>query len=364
MPDRRTRVAVVFGGRSPEHAISCVSAGSVLSALDRERYEVIPVGITPKGAWVLTTGDPQALRLAGRTLPHVDSGTAVVLPGDPTAGGLVVVEPGEGARLLETVDVVFPVLHGAYGEDGTIQGLLEMAGVPYVGSGVLGSAVAMDKEFTKKLLAAEGLPVGRYAVVRPGAESLPVEERQRLGLPVFVKPARAGSSIGITKVTDWSAVDAAIAAARTIDAKVLVEAAVPGREIECGVLEGEFGGPPEASVPAEIRLVGERDWYDFDAKYLDDECEFDVPARLPDEITRQVRDLACRAFTALDCAGLARVDFFLEPSGRLLLNEVNTMPGFTPISMFPRAWAASGLDYPGLVDRLVQTALRRGTGLR
>jgi D-alanine-D-alanine ligase len=359
MSDRRIRVAVIFGGRSTEHAISCVSAGGVLAALDPDRYEVVPVGITAKGAWVLTGGDPDSLRIVGRALPHVDAGTAVVLPGDPTVGGLVVVEPGDGARVLGTVDVVFPVLHGAYGEDGTIQGLLEMAGVPYVGSGVLASAVGMDKEFTKKLLGAEGLPVGRYAVLRPGAGRLPAAERDRLGLPVFVKPARAGSSIGISKVSEWSELDAAVAAARDVDPKVLVESAVPGREVECGVLEGVHGGPPEASVPAEIRLVGGHDWYDFEAKYLDEACEFDVPARLPAGLTRQLQDMACRAFTALDCAGLARVDFFVDDGGRLVLNEVNTMPGFTPISMFPRMWAASGVDYPTLVDRLVQTALHR-----
>jgi len=215
------RVAVVFGGRSTEHAISCVSAGSVLAALDPVRYEVVPVGITPKGAWVITSGDPETLRISGRELPTVENGTAVVLPGDPTAGGLVVVEPGEGARVLHGVDVVFPVLHGPFGEDGTIQGLLEMAGVPYVGSGVLGSAVAMDKEFAKKLLAAEGLPVGPYAVVRAGA-ALADADRERLGLPVFVKPARGGSSIGISRADDWAALPAAIAAARAVDDKVLV----------------------------------------------------------------------------------------------------------------------------------------------
>jgi D-alanine-D-alanine ligase len=313
---------------------------------------------------VLTSGDPAVLRIAGRALPHVDAGTSVMLPGDPTAGGLVLVDPGEGARVLGGVDVVFPVLHGAYGEDGTIQGLLEMAGVPYVGSGVLGSAVAMDKEFAKKLLHAEGLPVGPYAVLRPGTGALPAAERERLGLPAFVKPARAGSSIGITRVGDWSELDAAVAAARDVDPKVLVEAAIPGREVECGVLEGLEGGPPEASVPAEIRLVGGHEWYDFDAKYLDDACEFDVPAKLPEDMSRRLRDMACRAFLALDCAGLARVDFFVTEDDRIVLNEVNTMPGFTPISMFPRAWTASGLNYPALIDRLLQTALRRGTGLR
>jgi D-alanine-D-alanine ligase len=363
MSARRIRVAVVFGGRSTEHAISCVSAGSVLAALDREKYEVVPVGITPKGTWVLTGGNAETLQITGRTLPHVDSGTSVVLPGDPTAGGLLVVEPGEGARVLDAVDVVFPLLHGAYGEDGTIQGLLEMAAVPYVGSGVLGSAVAMDKEFTKKLLRAEGIPVGDYAVLRPG-QALSDADLARLGMPVFVKPARAGSSIGITKVTSPDGLGPAIAAARNVDPKVLVEAAVPGREIECGVLEGLAGQPPEASALAEIRLVRGHDWYDFEAKYLDDACEFDVPAQLPADVTERVRELACRAFTALDCAGLARVDFFVDAAGVPTINEVNTMPGFTPISMFPRAWAASGVDYPALLDRLIRTALTRGAGLR
>ena len=363
MSGRRVRVAVVFGGRSTEHAISCVSAGSVLSALDPETYDVVPVGITPKGAWVITGGDPGALLMEGRRLPSVESGTAVVLPGDPTAGGLVVVEPGEGTRLLHGVDVVFPVLHGPFGEDGTIQGLLEMAGVPYVGSGVLGSAVSMDKEFTKKLLAAEGLPVGPYAVVRRGAD-LPADERERLGLPVFVKPARGGSSIGISRVTDWADLPAALATAREVDPKVLVEAAVPGREIELAVLEGRAGGPPEVSVPAEITLLGGREWYDFEAKYLDDVSELSIPADLPAPVAERLRELAARAFSALDCAGLARVDFFVGPAGELTINEVNTMPGFTPISVFPRAWAASGIDYPTLVGRLVETALERGTGLR
>ena len=357
MPGRRVRVAVVFGGRSTEHAISCVSAGSVLAALDPARYEVVPVGITPKGAWVITSGDPQTLRISGRELPTVETGTAVVLPGDPTAGGLVVVEPGEGARVLHGVDVVFPVLHGPFGEDGTIQGLLEMAGVPYVGSGVLGSAVAMDKEFTKKLLAAEGLPVGPYAVVRAGAA--PAEaDRERLGLPVFVKPARGGSSIGISRVDDWAELPAAIGTARAADDKVLVEAAVPGREIELAVLEGLDGAPPDVSVPAEILLTGGREWYDFEAKYLDDVSALDIPADLPAEVTARLRELAARAFTALDCAGLARVDFFVGAGGEITVNEVNTMPGFTPISVFPRAWAASGLDYPALLDRLIRTALR------
>jgi D-alanine-D-alanine ligase len=361
----RIRVAVVFGGRSSEHAISCVSAGSMLRHLDRARFEVVPVGITPAGAWVLGTDDPARLAIRDRVLPAVDeSATAVALPGDPTRGGLVVLEPGRAGEVITGVDVVFPVLHGPFGEDGTIQGLLEMAGVPYVGAGVLASAAGMDKEFAKKLLAADGLPVGVLVVLRPGAATLTPEQRDRLGLPVFVKPARAGSSVGITRVTDWADLDAAIAAARAHDPKVLVEAAIVGREVECGVLEFPDGSV-RASLPAEIRIVGSGPaFYDFDAKYLDDVCEFDVPAKLDDDVAERVRETAVAAFRALDCQGLARVDFFVGPDGLPVVNEVNTMPGFTPISMYPRMWAVTGLDYPTLLATLVDTAMARGTGLR
>ncbi len=354
---RRIRVAVLYGGRSSEHGVSVVSAGSVLSALDPARYDAVPVGITREGQWVLTGADPAKLAITGRELPEVEPGTAVVLPADPTADGLMVVEPGSLVSAFESVDVVFPVLHGRFGEDGTVQGLLEMAGIPYVGAGVFASAAAMDKEMTKRLLSAEGLPVGPYAVLRAG-QAVVRQDYQALGLPVFVKPARAGSSVGITKVRDWAELPAAVALAREYDAKVLVEAAIAGREVECGVLEDE-SGQPEASVPAEIRLVRGHDWYDFEAKYLDDACEFDVPADLPSEVSREVGDLACRAFTALDVSGLARVDFFVTPHDDVVVNEVNTMPGFTPISMFPRVWAASGVPYPQLVDRLIASALRR-----
>ncbi|WP_446213118.1 D-alanine--D-alanine ligase family protein [Micromonospora sp. IBSANI012] len=361
----KTRVAIVFGGRSPEHGISCVSAGSVLGALDPDEFEVVPVGITRQGQWVLASGDPARLAISDRKLPEITagSGAEVVLRADPTAGGLMVLDPTEGPRALADVDVVFPVLHGAYGEDGTIQGMLEMADIPYVGANVFASAAAMDKEFTKKLCAAEGIPVGPYAVLRNGM-TLSEQDKQRLGLPVFVKPSRAGSSFGITKVDDWAQLDAAVATAREIDTKVLVEGAIAGREIECGVLEGEAGGAPEASVLAEVRVVSGHDWYDFEAKYIDDACEYDIPAGLPDEVTRQVREYATRAFTALDCSGLARVDFFVTPELDVYLNEINTMPGFTPTSMFPRMWAASGLEYPKLVNRLIRTALHRHAGPR
>ena len=354
----------MFGGRSTEHAVSAVSAGSILAALDSDEYEVVPVGITREGRWVLASGDPQSLAIQGRRMPEITagSGSAVVLPGDPTSGGLVVLDPADGTRALGDVDVVFPALHGTYGEDGTIQGLLEMAGVPYVGSNVFASAAAMDKEFTKKLAAAEGIPVGPYVVLRAGA-TLSDADKERLGLPLFVKPARAGSSYGITKVKDLADLDAAVAAARAIDPKVLIEAAIVGREIECGVLEGEAGGAPEASLLAEVRVVKDHEFYDFEAKYLDDSCEFDIPANLPERVTKQVQEYASRTFSALDCAGLARVDFFVTPELDVYLNEINTMPGFTSTSMFPRMWAASGLEYPKLVSRLIRTALRRGTGL-
>jgi len=361
----RIRVAVVFGGRSSEHAISCVSAGSVLRHLDRDRFDVVPVGIARDGAWVLGTDDPAQLAIRGRELPAVDaSATAVALPGDPTRGGLVVLESGRAGEVLDGVDVVFPVLHGPFGEDGTIQGLLEMAGLPYVGAGVLASAAGMDKEFAKKLLAADGLPVGDLVVLRPGTATLTPAEADRLGLPLFVKPARAGSSVGITRVTDPAALDSAVATARAHDPKVLVEAEVVGREVECGVLEFPDGSV-RASLPAEIRIVGSgAAFYDFDAKYLDDVCEFDIPAKLDDEVIERVRETAVAAFRALDCQGLARVDFFVGDDGVPVVNEVNTMPGFTPISMFPRMWAVTGTDYPTLLTILVGTALARGTGLR
>jgi D-alanine-D-alanine ligase len=361
----------VFGGRSTEHGVSCVSAGSVLAAVDRERYDVVPIGISREGRWVLAADEPDKLAVTGGRLPEVEesANAAVVLSGDPTHRGLSVREPGKVPQELGEVDVVLPLLHGPYGEDGTIQGLLELAGVPYVGSGVFASAAAMDKGHMKALLQAAGLPVGPYAVVTPRAwERDPAAVRETvaaLGFPVFVKPARAGSSVGITKVHGPQDLDAAVETARAHDPRVVVEAAVDGREIECGVLEGLDGAGAEASVPAEVVVGGDHEFYDFDAKYLPDEgTELVVPADLPERVAEEVRDLACRAFDALSCEGLARVDFFVRPDHTVLVNEVNTMPGFTPVSMFPLMWKASGLDYPELVDRLVHTALRRPSGLR
>ncbi|OBF70577.1 D-alanine--D-alanine ligase A [Mycobacterium sp. 852002-51613_SCH5001154] len=364
----RVRVAVVFGGRSNEHAISCVSAGSILRNLDPERFEVVAIGITPQGSWVLTDGDPDALAISDRQLPEVtaQSGTELALPADPRRSGQLVSLSSGAGEVLASVDVVFPVLHGPYGEDGTIQGLLELAGVPYVGAGVLASAAGMDKEFTKKLFVAEGLPVGPYAVLRPSRSTLRPDECERLGLPVFVKPARGGSSIGVTRVARWEDLAAAVAVARRHDPKVIVEAAITGRELECGVLEMP-DGTIEASTLGEIRVAGVRgredSFYDFATKYLDDAAELDVPAKVDDDIADTIRHLAIRAFNAIDCQGLARVDFFLTDDGPVL-NEINTMPGFTTISMYPRMWAASGVDYPTLLATMVETALARGVGLR
>jgi D-alanine-D-alanine ligase len=368
-PRRKVRVGVLFGGRSSEHAVSCASAASLLAALDRDRFEAVPIGITPEGRWVLAADDPERWVLTAERTPRVDAtGTVPALPGDPAATGLVALAGGDASVDLGRLDVVFPLLHGPFGEDGTVQGLLELAGVPYVGSGVLASALAMDKEYMKLALAARGLPVGRYAVVR-SAELAADRERvlQRLaalGLPVFVKPARGGSSLGISRAGDVPGLLAALDVAHREDPKALVEAAVTAREIECGVLEGVAGGPPEASLPAEIHPAEGRPFYDFAAKYFAGGASFDVPAALPDGLTERVRGLACEAFDALGCEGLARVDFFLTPDDGLLVNEVNTMPGFTPASMFPRMWAATGLDYPALVERMLRAALDRPSGLR
>jgi D-alanine-D-alanine ligase len=361
MSSERIRVAVVFGGRSGEHPVSCISAAGVVANIDTDLFDVTAVGITPAGSWLVM--DPAEIpQPVGRELPTVATGSAVALTADPTAAAMVSLDPAAALAVTE-VDVVFPVLHGPYGEDGTIQGMLELAGMPYVGAGVLASAAGMDKEFTKKLLAAEGLPVGDWAVLRPGVPTLPDAERRRLGLPVFVKPARAGSSLGVSRVDSWADLDAAIDYARRTDPKVLVEAAVIGSEVECGVLEYP-DGRVEASPTAQIKVGGDHDFYDFDAKYLDDVATFDIPAELPPGVTERIHDLSRRAFAALDAQGLARVDFFVRPDGDVVINEVNTLPGFTPISMYPRMWAAGGVSYQELITVLIRTALARGTGLR
>jgi D-alanine--D-alanine ligase len=374
---RKVRVAVVFGGRSNEHSVSCASAGMFLGALDPDRYEVVPIGIARDGRWVLTSGDPERLALGsglgsalGSALPDVESVAISDAPVMPAAGGsLQVCEPGEPPRDLGSVDVVLPLLHGAYGEDGTLQGLLEMAGIRYAGAGVLASAAGMDKEYMKLIFAARGLPIGRYVVVPDRDWVSPVERKRvldeigELGWPVFVKPARGGSSIGTSMVTSAASLESAIEEARRHDPKVLVEAAIDGIEVECGVLEGLDGGPCEASLPCQVVMDPDYAFFDFEAKYMASGTDMVIPAPIPAAATDTVRQLACQAFDALSCEGLARVDFFYTPDGRVLVNEINTMPGMTPASGFPRMWAATGLPLPDLADRIVQTALRRRPGL-
>jgi D-alanine--D-alanine ligase len=331
---------------------------------------------------VLTSGDPARLAIQDGRLPSVE---AVAEPGSEIAvgflsgpgsrarldrgrSGLVVTGPSEIPSSLGEVDVVLPLLHGPYGEDGTLQGLLEMTGTRYAGAGVLASAVGMDKEYMKLIFVARGLPVGPYVVIRDrdwrAAERKRVlDEIAELGWPVFVKPARGGSSIGTSRAGDDAELDEAIELARQHDSKVLVEAAIEGMEIECGVLEGVDGGPPDASLPAQVLVGGGAAYYDFQAKYLESETGVAIPPPIPDEHIEQIRQLAAAAFEALSCEGLARVDFFYTPAGEIVVNEINTMPGMTPASAFPMMWAASGLPLPALVDRIIQTALGKGSSL-
>jgi D-alanine-D-alanine ligase len=319
---------------------------------------------------VLESRDPERLKLTAQHEPEVDaSARAVVVSQDPTRREITMAEPGETPRELGEVDAVFPVLHGPWGEDGTIQGLFEIAGIRYVGSGVLASAVGMDKHYMKLVLAGAGLPVAPFVVILPREwETDPdacAESVQALGYPVFVKPARGGSSLGISKVDTPDQLAAAVGHAREFDPKVLVEIAATGaREVECGVLERLEGGA-DASVVAEITGYGDHEFYDFAAKYLGEEgVTLEVPADLHPETTAAIQDMSLRAFAALGCEGLARVDFFMSPTGRLTINEINTMPGFTPSSMYPRMWAESGVGYPELVSQLISLALQRSPGLR
>lgn len=366
----RPRVAVLFGGRSSEHAVSCVTAAGVLGAIDQTKYEVIPIGIAKTGQWVLASGDTHDWSLSASSLPEVASSARTVALTE--IGGehqLIVASPNEVPQELGAVDVVFPLLHGPFGEDGTIQGFLELSDTRYVGAGVLASAVGMDKHFMKVVFESAGLRVGPYIAVtdrqwRNDAET--VRKRvDQLGFPVFVKPARAGSSMGISKVDSLEGLDAAIEAAREHDPKLVIEAGIVGREIECAVLEGRGTDAPRTSMPGEISVAGGgHEFYDFNAKYVDDAADLSCPADLPDEAIARVRELAAVAFDAVGAEGLSRVDFFYTPEGELIINEINTMPGFTPKSMYPQMWKASGLGYAELIDELIYLALHRKTGLR
>lgn len=367
---RRTTVALVFGGRSPEHAISCATAASVLRAIDRDRYDVLPIGITREGRWVQVADDPAPLEISEGHLPQVpDNPSSVVLPLGTGSNLVTVTEPGQVPRALSEVDVVFPLLHGPFGEDGTIQGLLELADIRYVGCGVLASAAMMDKHIMKVLFANAGLPVGPYVVItdrewrRDSAAAL--DAVNALQFPVFVKPARAGSSVGITRVTDPADLEKAIEEARRHDPKVVIEAGIVGRELECGVLGGRGDAPPRVSEIGEIEVSGKHTFYNFEAKYLDEaSVALSCPAKISDTVREEIQAIAQVAFEAAGCEGLSRVDCFLTESGEVLINEINTMPGFTPYSMYPQVWAASGISYPELIDELIALALERPTGLR
>ncbi len=352
----RLVVVLLFGGRSSEHSISCATAGGVLAAIDRSKYDVIPVGITTDGAFTLQPDDASRLSL-GATLPRVDdNGTRVLWPASAASRELSVVE-ASGTRSLGDVDVVFPILHGRFGEDGTVQGMLELLGLPYVGAGVLASSVGMDKHFTKTVLQHNGIAVTPWITVSSrewATDAAGVEARVAADFawPVFVKPARAGSSVGVSRAADPSELAAAIEVGLAEDSKVLIEAALDGREVECAVLAGRDGGPPRVSVAGEI-VTREGEFYDFDSKYVDpDAATLVCPADLTPAELAEMQRIAARAFLAIDGTGLARVDFFLTASG-FVVNELNTMPGFTPISMFPKCWMASGLSYPELIDELI-----------
>jgi D-alanine-D-alanine ligase len=352
--ERKLRVALLFGGRSAEHDVSLMSAANVFRALDPARYEVVPIAVARSGAWMLC-------RLVEGRFP-----TEV-----PADGPLITLMPGGGGRLVAAfidavgelpapVDVIFPVLHGPFGEDGSVQGLAELAGVPYVGANVFASAAAMDKDAAKRLLRDAGLPVVRFRAVTEAEAPSFAELVAELGRPLFVKPARLGSSVGVGKVDNAEELAAALREAFRHDRKVLVEECMRGREVECGVME-DADGTLTTSLPGEIVPTNRYAFYTYEAKYLDEDgAVLKVPADLPKEVVKRVQDMSVRAFRALGCEAMARVDFFLRPDMSVVVNEVNTIPGFTNISMYPLAFKASGVSYPDLVDRLIRHALARG----
>jgi D-alanine-D-alanine ligase len=351
---RKLRVGIIFGGRSGEHEVSLVSATSVMRALDREKYEVVPIGITPGGRWI---SSPRALGMLKEKAP-LDREPEQFLVPEPNRRGLVAAEGNGGSTPL---DVVFPIVHSTYGEDGTLQGLLELANIPYVGAGVLASALGMDKIVQKMVFASAGLPLVRYcwcysAACRDHPSKVTRMVERELRYPVFVKPANTGSSVGISKVHGRRELGPALALASAFDRKVIIEQGIANaREIECSVLGNDA---PEASVPGEI--IPSNEFYDYDAKYVDGKSTSVIPARLPSPLARKIREIAVRAYTAIDCAGMARVDFFVtKGKAKVYLNELNTIPGFTAISMYPKMWEAAGVSFSGLLDRLIALAIER-----
>lgn len=385
MSTRKIRVGVVYGGSSGEHPISIATAGAVMRALDPERYDVVPIAIRKDGTWVPGETDATKLNLDAGLLEVEDSGGRLAIPAgegeqdviaftapehDSTVTVRAARELSRSFTSLGKLDVIFPLLHGPFGEDGTIQGLFEMAGIPYVGCGVFASAAAMDKHYTKVVLQAAGLPIGPYTVVtarrwRENPEAVREEARQ-LELPLFVKPSRAGSSIGISKVDRYEDLDVAIEEAQKHDPKVLIEQGIKGREIECAVLGGRGDSAPRASVLGEVILdVPDDAFYDFEHKYLATESlTMSIPAQISEESAAKIRAQACEAFDAIGGEGMSRVDFFLTDSGETYVIEINTIPGFTPYSMYPVLWENTGLAYSELLDELIALAMERPIGLR
>lgn len=361
MSSQRTTVAVLFGGRSSEHSVSCVSAAGVIGALDLDRYRPVPIGITKNGTWV-TVEDPTSFSFADGAMPEVEENGSAVFVSPSTRGVSLLERAADGSvRDLGDIDVFFPVLHGQFGEDGTLQGLLELKGVPFVGPGVLTSAVGMDKHFMKTVLRSAGIPTADWQTVtaKQWADD-PAGVRERLaalGLPVFVKPARAGSSVGISKVAAAEDLDAALREGFEHDHKVIVEPGIDGREIECAVLGSHWDDELTASVPGEIVISGDHEFYDFEAKYLSaDDVRLQAPADIPDDVARTVQAIAADTFCAFECSGLTRVDTFVQADGTVLVNEINTSPGFTPTSGYPHMMGKSGIDYPELISRLIDIA--------
>ncbi len=358
---KKIRLGILFGGRSGEHEVSLTSAASVIEALDRDKYEIVPIGITREGHWRVGAS-AERLLASPLALPAIlENGKPVTASVDPTSPALIALNSRSPAQeLAPAVDVVFPLLHGTFGEDGTVQGLLELAGIPFVGAGVLGSAAGMDKDVMKKLFRDAGLPVVPWVLALRGdwerhAAQVRKQIKKTLRYPLFVKPANLGSSVGISKVHKSAELDLAMNLAARYDRKIIVENGVDAREIECSVLGND---QPEASVPGEVVPVNE--FYDYEAKYVKEGSELIIPAKLSAAQTKLVRQFAVRAFQAIDCAGMARVDFLLDrKTGKIWVNEINTIPGFTPISMYPKMWEASGLPYPKLLDRLIELALER-----
>ncbi len=360
MAEKKIRVGLVFGGRSGEHEVSLASARSVMANLDSNRYEVVPIGITKSGTWLL--GDEPTHALVQGIQTTAERTTAVTLTGDPTVRRLIPLQGNEPLHGNGALDVIFPVLHGTYGEDGTLQGLLEMANVPYVGCGVLGAALGMDKEKMKMVFSSVGLPNVEYFVCRRNEwerspETVMNVVEQTFDYPCFIKPVNLGSSVGINKAHDRAELEHAIEVAAAYDRKIIIERGIDCRELECAVLGND---EPIVSVVGEVIASGE--FYDYNAKYIDGKSQVIIPADLPQAITEEIRRQAVKAFLALDLSGLARVDFFLErETNKVYINEVNTLPGFTEISMYPKLWAASGLPYAQLLDRLIELAIERHT---